>query len=71
MVRATAFCFYERGFDPRLGGVRSFVTILHRNRPTLGQSVEAWIRACVVGKQRTANNDDEVCFAEEVAKEIP
>ncbi|GBN19615.1 hypothetical protein AVEN_247373-1, partial [Araneus ventricosus] len=34
MVRATAFCFYERGFDPWLGGVRSFVTILHRNRPT-------------------------------------
>ncbi|GBO23954.1 hypothetical protein AVEN_182242-1 [Araneus ventricosus] len=33
VVRATAFYFYERGFDPRLGGVRSFVTILHRNRP--------------------------------------
>ncbi|GBM89771.1 hypothetical protein AVEN_125281-1 [Araneus ventricosus] len=33
VVRETAFCFYERGFDPRLGGVRSFVTILHRNRP--------------------------------------
>ncbi|GBM18706.1 hypothetical protein AVEN_9000-1 [Araneus ventricosus] len=32
VVRAAAFYFYERGFDPRLGGVRSFVTILHRNR---------------------------------------
>ncbi|GBN96339.1 hypothetical protein AVEN_242075-1, partial [Araneus ventricosus] len=34
VVRAAAFCIYERGFDPRLGGVRSFVTILHRNRPS-------------------------------------
>ncbi|GBO08845.1 hypothetical protein AVEN_25513-1 [Araneus ventricosus] len=33
VVRATALYFYERGFDPLLGGVRSFVTILHRNRP--------------------------------------
>ncbi|GBN72173.1 hypothetical protein AVEN_361-1 [Araneus ventricosus] len=33
VVTATAFYFHERGFDPRLGGVRSFVTILHQNRP--------------------------------------
>ncbi|GBO03326.1 hypothetical protein AVEN_79149-1 [Araneus ventricosus] len=35
VARATAFYFYERGFDPWLGGVRSFVTILHRNRPII------------------------------------
>ncbi|GBN88874.1 hypothetical protein AVEN_4922-1, partial [Araneus ventricosus] len=33
VVRAIAFYLHERGFDPRLGEVRSFVTILHRNRP--------------------------------------
>ncbi|GBM63019.1 hypothetical protein AVEN_143449-1 [Araneus ventricosus] len=47
VVRATALYFYERSFDPRLGGVRSFVTILHRNRPIFQAELLAIQEACL------------------------
>ncbi|GBM46389.1 hypothetical protein AVEN_73866-1 [Araneus ventricosus] len=52
MVRATALYFYERGFDPRLGGVRSFVTILHRNRPRGDFFLLAPLKPEVLGRKR-------------------
>ncbi|GBO18203.1 hypothetical protein AVEN_155591-1, partial [Araneus ventricosus] len=51
VVRVTAFCFSERGFDPRFGGVRSFVTILHRNRPTTlaGTALGLFVVGLIIG----------------------